>query len=159
MRDGRRLQSRFESRKTTVLEMRWGTWALWHWSLMIDENFPKTYYEVRDITVNACIIDFTKPQIWAMVNQCAKTNLVPDCKPPAIAAKQRTTVGKVLCYCKYYKPLFRNYGSYHFTNLPFFLLQEVLVATHVSRMKKKWVGVPPERQDLLTFSPNNVFLL
>ena len=111
MRDGRRLQSRFESRKTTVLEMRWGTWALWHWSLMIDENFPKTYYEVmklwRDITVNACIIDFTKPQIWAMVNQCAKTNLVPDCKPPAIAAKQRTTVGKVLCYCKYYKPLFR----------------------------------------------------
>ena len=111
MRDGRRLQSRFESRKTTVLEMRWGTWALWHWSLMIDENFPKTYYEVmklwRDITVNACIIDFTKPQIWAMVNQCAKTNLVPDCKPPAIAAKQRTTVGKVLCYCKYYKPPFR----------------------------------------------------
>lgn len=90
---------------------------------MIDENFPKTYYEVRDITVNACIIDFTKPQIWAMVNQCAKTNLVPDCKPPAIAAKQRTTVG--------------NYGSYHFTNFPFFLLQEVLVATHVSRMKKK----------------------
>ena len=74
---------------------------------MIDENFPKTYYEVRDITVNACIIDFTKPQIWAMVNQCAKTNLVPDCKPPAIAAKQRTTVGKVLCYCKYYKPPFR----------------------------------------------------
>ena len=107
MRVARRLQSRFESRKTTVSEMRWGTWALWHWSLMIDENFPKTYYEVRDITVNACIIDFTKPQIWAMVNQCAKTNLVPDCKPPAIAAKQRTTVGKVLCYCKYYKPPFR----------------------------------------------------
>jgi len=43
-----------------------------------------------------------------MVNQCAKTNLVPDCKPPAITAKQRTTVGK-----------------------------EVLVASHVSRMKKK----------------------
>ena len=39
---------------------------------------------------------FWEPQIWAMVNQCAKTNLVPDCKPPAIAAKQRTTVGKVL---------------------------------------------------------------
>ena len=38
---------------------------------------------------------------------CAKTNLVPDCKPPAIAAKQRTTVGKVLGYCKYYKPPFR----------------------------------------------------
>jgi len=35
-------------------------------------------------------------KIWAMVNQCAKTNMVPDCKPPAIAAKQRTTVGKVL---------------------------------------------------------------
>jgi len=47
-------------------------------------------------------------EIWAMVNQCAETNMVPDCKPPAIAAKQRTTVGK-----------------------------EVLVATHVSRMKKK----------------------
>ena len=55
-------------------------------------------------------------------------------------------------------PPLEDYGSYHFTNFPFFLLQEVLVATHVSRMKKKWVGVPPERQDLLTFSPNNVFL-
>jgi len=47
-------------------------------------------------------------ELWAMVNQCAKTNMVPDCKPPAIASKPRTTVGK-----------------------------EVLVATHVSRMKKK----------------------
>ena len=103
MRDPRRLQSKFESRKTTVSEMRWGTWALWHWSLMIDELSWNLLWS-WDLTVNACIIDFTKPQIWAMVNQCAKTNMVPDCKPPAIAAKQRTTVGKVLWYCKYYKP-------------------------------------------------------
>ena len=34
-------------------------------------------------------------QIWERVDQCAKTNMVPDCKPPAIAAKPRTTVGKV----------------------------------------------------------------
>ena len=103
VRDARRLQSKFESRKTTVSEMRWGTWALWHWSLMIDELSWNLLWS-WDLTVNACIIDFTKPQLWAMVNQCAKTNMVPDCKPPAIASKPRTTVGKMLWYCKYYKP-------------------------------------------------------
>ena len=56
-------------------------------------------------------------------------------------------------------PSLEDYGSYHFTNLPFFLLQEVLVATHVSRMKKKWVGVPPKRQIYWYFHPVNVFLL
>ena len=98
-------QSRFESRKTTVSEMRRGTWALCHWSLMNDELSWNLLWS-WDLTVNACIINFTKPQIWAMVNQCSKTNMVPNCKPPAIAAKQRTR-GKVLWYCKYYKPSWR----------------------------------------------------
>ena len=59
---------------------------------MMAKDFPEIKHQfdpwhwVKVIYLVYLILDF---------EECLRTNLVPDCKPPRIGAKPRTTAGKV----------------------------------------------------------------